>query len=148
MTLVCLVGLLLAVLAGLLTSDLEVVVDRGTPFFLLLAFWIVLLTTPYRIAKKQMKTNMALFGPIKYIFSSLGMNHSGLHFSSDVAYQGLWAVAETKSLYLLYYGEGSAFLVPKRFFRDAGQQNDWRILIEQGISPKGIEKPGFLARWL
>jgi hypothetical protein len=148
MLLVSLVGVLLAAVAALLTSDLELARRNGTPFLLLLIFWVVLATTPYRGAGRLMKTNIPLSGPITYVFSSQGIRRSGLHFSSEISYKALWAVRETKSLFLLYLGAGSAIVLPKRFFKDAVQQNDWRNLVERGISPKGVTKSGFLGRWL
>jgi hypothetical protein len=39
-------------------------------------------------------------------------------------------------------------VLPKRFFKDPVQQSDWRILLEQRISPKSITTSGFLGRWL
>jgi hypothetical protein len=71
-----------------------------------------------------------------------------MYFSSEISYEALWAVRETKSLFLLYLGAGSAILLPKRFFKDAAQQSDWRIFLQQQISPKRIMRSGFLGRWL
>jgi hypothetical protein len=141
-------GVLLAVVVLVLTSDYELVRKNGTPFLLLLVFWIVLVTAPYRGAKRQMKTNVPLAAPILYIFSPQGIHRSGIHFSSDISYEALWAVRETNSLFLLYLSATSAFVFPKRFFKDAAQEKDWRLLVEQRISPKSITKSGFLGRWL
>jgi hypothetical protein len=148
MTLVSLVGVLLAAVVALLTSDLELARHNGTPFLLLLIFWIFILATPFWAAKRLMKTSIPLSAPITSIFSSRGIHQTGMHFSSDISYETLWAVRETKSLFLLYLSAGSALVLPKRFFKDAVQQNDWRILMEQRISPKRITKSGFLSRWL
>ena len=111
-------------------------------------FWICVVTAPYRGAKRQMKTSIPLSGQIVHVFSSQGIHRSGAHFSSDTSYEALWAVRETKSLFALYFSASSAFVLPKRFFRDAAQQNDWRILVEEHISPKVITRSGFLGRWL
>jgi hypothetical protein len=72
----------------------------------------------------------------------------GMHFSSEIGYEALWSVRETKSLFLLFLGAGSAVVLPKRFFKDPVQQSDWRILLEQRILPKSITTSGFLGRWL
>jgi YcxB-like protein len=95
-----------------------------------------------------MKTNIPLSGQILYVFSSQGIHRSGTHFSSDITYEVLWAVRETKSLYALYFSASSAFVLPKRFFKDARLENDWRILLEEHISPKVITRSGSLGRWL
>ncbi len=147
-TVVSFAGVLLAVVAVVLTSDLDMARRNGTPLLLAFLFWIVIVTTPYRAAKRQMKTNIPLSAPIQYIFSSSAIEGSGSHFSSELSYEALWKITETKSLFLLYLGEGSALVLPKRFFKDGTQEHDWRTFVEQRISPKHITKSGFLGRWL
>ncbi len=95
-----------------------------------------------------MKTSVPLSGPISYVFSPRGIQCSGIHASSDISYEALWAVRETKSLFLLYSNAMSALVLPKRFFKDAAQEKDWRNLVEEHISPKMITKSGSLGRWL
>jgi YcxB-like protein len=141
-------GVLLAVVVVLLTHNWELVRHNGTPFLLLLMFWVVIATAPYRGAKRLMKTSGYLSAPVTYTFSSQGVHSAGRHISSDISYEALWAVRETKSLFLLYMSATSALVLPKRFFKDAAQQDDWRILVEQRISPKRIARLGFLGRWL
>jgi YcxB-like protein len=148
MTLFSLVGVILAALVALMTPNLELARQGGIPFLLLLLFWTCLVTSPYWAAKKLMKTQITLSSPITYVFSSQSVQSRGRHFSSEVSYEALWAVRETRSLFLLFFGAGSALVVPKRFFKDAIQENDWRSLVRQQISPKDIAKPGFLSRWL
>jgi hypothetical protein len=147
-TLVSVAGVLLALIVLVLTSNYQLVIRNGTPFLLLLLFWTCIVTSPYRSAQRQMKTAKRLSAPIMYRFSSQGIHSEGLHFTSELSYDALWAVRETKSLFLLYPGAGSALVVPKRFFKDAPQQNHWRTVLEQGIVPKRITKGGFLGRWL
>jgi hypothetical protein len=145
--LVSLVPVLVTPVVVLLTSDWEVA-RKATPFFLLLIIWALLATTPYRGAKRLLKTNVNLCAPIKYTFSSRGINSIGTYFSSELSYEALWTVRETKSLFLLYTSAGTGIVLPKRYFKDEAQQNDWRALVEQGISPKHITNSGFLGRWL
>ena len=102
----------------------------------------------YRGAKRQLKTNIALSGPILYVFSSQGIHRSGAHFSSDISYEILWAVRETKSLFAVYASASAALVLPKRFFKDAPQENDWRNLVQERIAPKVIIESGLLSRWL
>ncbi len=148
MTLVSLFGLLLVALVAVLTSDLEVVRSTSIPLLLLFAFWAFLAWVPYRGARRQLQTNISLTQPITSAFSSEGIHRAGSQFSSDLSYKALWEVRETKSLFLLYPGAGSAILLPKRFFNDTAQENDWRVLIETQIAPKRIAKPGLLGRRL
>lgn len=148
MMLVSVGGVLLAVLVALLTSDLKLALHNGTPFLLLVVFWLFIVTSPYRGAKRLMKTSTQFSAPITYTFSAQGIHTTGIHCSGDIPYEALWAVRETKSLFLLYLNAASAIVLPKRFFKDPIQQNDWRLLVEQRISPKSIAKPGFLSRWL
>ncbi len=146
--LVSFVGVLLAVAVAVLTPEHDLARRGGTWFLLLLIFWICVATAPYRGAKRQMKTSIPLSGQILYVFSSQGIHRSGTHFSSDISYEVLWAVRETKSLFALYLSASSAVVLPKRFFKDAAQEKDWRVLVEEHISPKVITKAGFLGRRL
>jgi hypothetical protein len=146
--LVSLIGGLLAVVAAMLTPNLELARRGGTWFFVLLMYWLLLATTPYRGAKRQMKTNLSLTGPILYVFSSRAVRSAGAHFSDEISYQALWSVRETRSLFMLHYSASSALVLPKRFFKDAAQENDRRTLVEGHITPKVITKSGFLGRWL
>ncbi len=148
MMLVCLVGVLLAVVVAVVTPERDLARRGGTWFLLLLIFWICVITAPYRGAKRQMKTSIPLSGQILYVFSSQGIHLSGTQFSSDTSYEVLWAVRETKSLFALYFSASSAFVLPKRFFKDSAQEKDWRIFVEEHISPKAITRSGFLGRWL
>jgi hypothetical protein len=148
MMLVSLGGVLLAVLVALLTPGLKLALHNGTPFLLLMVFWLCIMTSPYRGAKRLLKTSTQLSAPITYTFSTQGIHSTGIHSSSNISYEALWAVRETKSLFLLYLNATSAIVLPKRFFKDPIQQDDWRLLVEQRISPKTITKSGFLSRWL
>ncbi len=148
MLLVSLGGVLLAAVVALLTPDLKLALHNGTPFLLLSVFWLCLVTTPYRGAKRLLKTSAHLSSPITYTFSTQSIHSSGIHSSSDISYDALWDVRETKNLFLLYLNATSAIVLPKRFFNDATQEKDWRLLIEERISPKGITRSGFLGRWL
>ncbi len=146
--LVSLIGGVLALVAAMLTPNLELARRGGTAFFLLLMYWLLFATTPYRGAKRQMKTNISLSGPILYVFSSRTVRSSGAHFSDEISYQAVWSVRESRSLFMLHPSASSALVLPKRFFKDAAQENDWRSLVEEHISPKVITKSGFLGRWL
>lgn len=146
--LVSFVGLLLAIIVAVITPQHDLALRAGTWFLLLVLFWIYLVMAPYRGAKRQLKTSIPLSGEIRYVFSPQSIHSSGTHFSSDISYEALWAVRETKSLFALYSSASSALVLPKRFFKDAAQQNDWRILVEEHISPKVITRSGFLGRWL
>jgi uncharacterized membrane protein SirB2 len=145
---VSLVGIVLAVIVGLLIPNGKPALHNGPPFLLLLIFLIILATTPYRGAKRLMKTSARLSAPITYAFSTQAIHSTDIHSSSDVSYDALWAVRETKSLFLLHLNASSAIVLPKRFFKDAAQEKDWRLLVEERISPKRITKSGFLGRWL
>lgn len=145
---ICLAGILLAGFVALLPSDPGVVWPDATPFLVLLLFWSVLITAPYRGARRQLNTNASISEEIAFVFSSCGIHRKGAHFEGDMDYTLLWAVFETKSLFLLYLSAGSAFALPKRFFKDAGRQQAWRALLERQIAPKTIAKPDFFARLL
>jgi hypothetical protein len=85
---------------------------------------------------------------MRYEFSAEGIRQSGRLFSGEVSYEALWAVRETKSLFILYFSSATAHLLPKRFFQDGNQEQAWRAFLEERISPKRIGKSGFLSMWL
>lgn len=147
----CLVAGVLLLLAGFLAwfAPGEGFTPSGwmVPLALVL-FWGIVITAPYRGAKRLMRTSATLSGPTTYAFQPDGIRHGGQSFSSEVAYAAIWLVRETKTLYLLYLSVHSALVLPKRYFKDAAQQSGWRSMIEEKISPKTIEPPGFLARRL
>ena len=121
------------------------IASKGTPFLLLLLFWGGLFCyCPYLGAKRLVKTS-SLFGRQGvYRFSLENIHFAGTDTSSDTSWTAIWAVRETKTMFLLYFNEYSAYILSKSFFSGAAEQNAWRQLIEQRISPKTISPPGFI----
>jgi hypothetical protein len=138
MTMVSLAGVLLAITVVVMTSNRHLALHNGTPFLLLLVFWGTIIAGPYLGAKRQLKSNAILSAPINWAFSSGVISRTGPHFSSEVSYEALWAVRETKTMYLLYLSSSAALILPKRFFEHASRQNAWRGFIEERIAPKRI----------
>lgn len=144
---VLLVGVIMAGIVAFVLHDYELARQNGTPFLLVLIFLGAVVILPYTSAKKIQKTQTGIRGPLAYSFSLQGVQCVTSVSSSQSDWSALWRVCETKSLYALYFGAGSAWLVPKRFFQGATEQNEWRQLVEQQIAPKRIIKPGVVARW-
>jgi hypothetical protein len=144
-TLVAVLFLLLMGAVALLTLNSLTPSSWIAPLLLLL-FWAVVVTAPYRGAKRLIRTSAALSGPVTYAFRPDSIHQRGNSFSSEVDYPAIWMVRQTRTQYLIYLNSHSALVLPKRYFKDEAQQSAWRTLIEEKISPKTIEEPGFLAR--
>jgi hypothetical protein len=139
-----LVVTVIATVAALMFRSTEIA-SKGTPFLLLLLFWSgVFAYCPYLAARRLLKTSRVFGQHGVYRFSAETIHFSSADSSGDTSWRALWVVRETKSMFLLYLNEYSAYLLPKRFFSDANEQNAWRRLVEQRILPKVISKPGFI----
>ena len=122
-----------------------VVVAATAAVVLLFLVWTApLVVLPYMAAKKHLRTCVELREPIAYTFSEQSIHFTSAHSSSDISWKALYRVRETKSMFCLYFGASSAWLLPKRFFKDANEQNSWRQLVEQQILPATIARPGFI----
>jgi len=121
----------------------------GPPLLLGFVFCIAFIgLPPYLSARKIFKSAVEFHGPVTYNFSPHGIHTVSAHSSSDTGWQALWAVRETKNSFSIYFNAGAALVVPKRFFKDARRQDDWRRMVEAAIEPKKIEKPGAVGRLL
>jgi hypothetical protein len=128
-------------------SDWRTVLTNALPFFLLLLFWLFILgVMPLRNARKQLVTQSYLREPITYIFTSETISGTGPSMHWSTAWSVMKRIRETKSLFLLYHGPNIAVIVPKRFFQNPSEMENWRQLVMTSMDPKRIDKPGFVGR--
>ena len=124
------------------------VLTNAAPFIFLLCFWLFLFgIAPWRAARRQFRTQVYLGEPITYVFNPESLSASGPSTSWSMAWTNLKRVHETKSLFLLYHAPNLAAVLPKRFFHDHAEMEQWRRLVSDRISPLRIQSPGVVARW-
>lgn len=125
-------------------------VARATlPVALILLFWLAFVgLMPYLAARRQFKTMIAFGEPVGFRFSSDGVHSVTGYSSGDTSWKAFWKICEAKTFFSLYFGAGSAWLLPKRFFSDVTEQEKWRRLVEAQIHPKTILKPGVVGKLL
>ena len=123
------------------------IVRYGTPIVALFLVWLgVIAVLPYSAARKQLKTGVSIREPIIYTFSPQGIRYKSAFSSGETSWKAFWGIYETKSLFCLYFTAASAWVLPKRFFKDEAEQSGWRRLVEEQIAPKKIIEPGFVGR--
>jgi hypothetical protein len=93
-----------------------------------------------------------LWGTAKHVgepstlqFMEAGMRRTSPSSSSQFQWNVVTRVFETRTLFVIFVGEGN-LLVPKRYFQSVDEMFAWRAVVEAGIAPKKIVKPGFVAR--
>ena len=128
----------------------SVEVARATiPFALLSLMWLAIFgLCPYLSARRVYKTSISLGEPVSFGFSTDGVHAVTGYSSGDTSWKAFWAIYEAKTFFSLYCNAGSAFLLPKRFFNDSNQLEQWRRLVEAQIEPKKIVQPGVVGKLL
>lgn len=145
--LILLAGVILAAVLALEFHDYKTARTNGIPILLAFLVWCAALTVlPYIGARKQLKTNASIREPFVYIFSPGGIRFNNAFISGETSWNAFWRICETKTLFCLYPGAGSAWVLPKRFFKNESEASGWRRLAEEQIAPKKIIAPGFVGR--
>jgi hypothetical protein len=120
---------------------------NASPFVILFVFWIgTMAVMPRRSAAKRFKTERYWREPATYEFQQEAIRIVRPSESSVMKWTLVTAVRETRSLFLIEIGE-TAIPLPKRFFADAGQAEEWKTLVlSQVKSQKQIGVKGLAAR--
>lgn len=125
------------------------VARAAIPIVLATIFWLTLVgLCPYLSARRVYKTSIALGEPVSFEFAANGVHAVTGYSSGDTSWKAFWAIYEAKTFFSLYFNAGSAWLLPKRFFSDLNQQEQWCRLVEAQIEPKKIVKPGVVGKLL
>ena len=144
--LIMLAGVTLAAVLALLFNDYQTARTSGTPFVAVFLLLCAMTICPYIGARKQLRTGVSIREPFVYSFSPQGILYHNAFSSGETSWKVFWRICETKSLFCLYSSATSAWVLPKRFFKDEAEQSGWRRLVEQQIAPKKITEPGFVGR--
>jgi hypothetical protein len=145
------VGLLaliaLAVAAAASSNGISILLN-ASPFVILLLFWFVAMAVlPGWSAARRFKTEKHWREPATYEFQPEEIRIARPSQSSVMKWALVTGVRETKSLFLIELGE-AAIPLPKRFFANAGQVEEWkRLVLSQVSSQKEIGVKGLAARW-
>jgi len=85
--------------------------------------------SPYRGAKKFMKTNPNAHGVQSYVFSDSGVEVTGPHSRGHLDWAAIASATETSAQFLLYPQQAIAHVIPKRFFTSPDGQQALRNLL-------------------
>jgi len=113
-----------------------------------LLLWTALLVLPQHfVAKRQYSAQPALQEPVHFRFDAEGMHSRTTAGVADASWKRFHSVRETGSLFILYTAPNLGNLLPKRFFGSREEVAEFRAMVERGIVPKRIKRPGLWSRW-
>jgi hypothetical protein len=120
---------------------------NALPFFALVVLWLLLLgAMPYRNARKALTTQSYARETITYTFTDEVISAAGPSVHWSIAWSAMIRMRETRSLFLFYHAPNLAVLVPKRFFQNASEMQEWRRFVSTRLDSKRTDKPGLVAR--
>jgi len=93
-------------------------------------------------AKRAFSGNKLLNQPARFRFSSQGLDASGPLSSGTCKWEGILSAEESHSLFLLFFGEQQAYIVPKRYFGDASVLPQFRELLRAQLGGRARLRPG------
>ena len=103
--------------------------EKLTPAFFLLGIFVFSCWGIYRQTKRNFTSTSTLHEPIVYTFTQTGIHIKGRTFESDLHWEVVHKVKETKNLFLFYQNNLAANLVPKTAFSSKDQIIALRELI-------------------
>jgi hypothetical protein len=121
----------------------------GTEAIVGVFVWLVVVgLIPYLAARRIYKTSTTLGKPVVLTFSPDGVHTVTGYSSGVISWKAFWKIREARTFFALYPSEGSASILPKRFFASPTQREQWRELVNAQIQPKKILKPGVVGKLL
>jgi hypothetical protein len=133
------------------SSDFKISVSSGAmrntmPFVFIFLVWCAFnAVMPILRVRKLCATVKHVIEPSTLVFTAAGVRERGESISSEFRWTGVMAVVETRTLFLIFNGQ-SITLVPKRYFQSPNEMSSWREIVEAGIAPQKIARPGVVAR--
>jgi hypothetical protein len=103
------------------------------PFFLLVFIPYGFFIAPYFAARKYLRKNPNVAGPLSYTFSDRGIEVLGPHSQGRLDWEAILRAQETRSLFLLYPQTAIAHVIPKRFLANTDQQTSLRALVRAHV---------------
>ena len=96
--------------------------------------------SPYRGAKKFIKTNPNVQGILSYVFSDAGIEITGPHSRSHLDWPAIASARETSVQFLLYPQQAIAHVIPKRFIGSPDGQQALRGLLKQNVAKTNLRR--------
>jgi|ERR1035438_5216661 hypothetical protein len=116
------------------------------PFiFIFLAWCAFNAVAPMLRVRKLCATAKHVNEPSTLQFTESGVLDTSVNSSSQFRWNVVTTVFETRTLFMIFMGEASV-LIPKRYFQSSEEMSAWRAVVEAGIAPKKIVRPGVVAR--
>ncbi|HEV8148312.1 MAG TPA: YcxB family protein [Bryobacteraceae bacterium] len=113
----------------------------------LLCWGLVMLAVPYVSATNQFRKQRYLREPIQFSFSETAIRLEGPNFSSQITWQVVQRVRETKSAFLIFQSARAAWILPKRFFANNDDIEKWRqFAIAHLEKPNQFRPAGWLSK--
>ncbi len=90
---------------------------------------------PYLAARKQLRTNPNLSGPMNYVFSDEGIEITGPNSRAHLDWGAIVEVREASNQFLFFPQQSVAHVIPKRFLPGPDDESALRALA-RAHSPK------------
>ncbi|MFD2245248.1 YcxB family protein [Pontibacter ruber] len=103
--------------------------EQLMPVLIILAIFGLICGSVYSQSNRNYTSTSTVHEPIVYTFSDTGMHIKGKSFESDLNWNIIHKVKETKELFLFYQNNMAANLVPKSAFTSQEQISALRELI-------------------
>jgi hypothetical protein len=104
------------------------------PLFFFVVFPYAFFVAPYFSSKKYLENNPSLAGPNSYVFSSDGIDISGVQSNSHLNWAAIQEARETSAQFLLYPQTAVAHVIPKRFLNGSAGEAAMRTLIRANVT--------------
>jgi len=94
---------------------------------------------PYLAARKQVRTNPNLNGPMKYVFSDEGIEFTGPNVQAHFDWNAIVEVRETSAQFLFYPQQSVAYVIPKRFLAGPADRAALRALVRSHTTKSKLQ---------
>ena len=96
--------------------------------------------SPYRGARKFIRTNPNVQGVLSYVFSDAGIEITGPHSRSHLDWAAIASAKETSAQFLLYPQQAIAHVIPKRFIASPEQISALRGLVKSYVKSRRLKR--------
>jgi hypothetical protein len=109
------------------------------PLFPLVLFPYAFFIAPYFAARKRVKTDPNLKGPVNYNIANDGIEFSGPNVHAHLNWTTIMEAQETSAQFLLYPQASIAHVIPKRFLRTPADELALRALIRAHVAKSKLK---------
>jgi hypothetical protein len=117
------------------------------PLAVFFVLWIsCAIALPLHAARSRLASQQWLIEPLTFTFGADGIQIASDSVFSEFTWSAIKEICETRSLFLLYRTERSAFTIPKRLFANAAEIEAWKGLVQTQTNCRRIVIRGLAAR--